>query len=164
MESSSVYLVIYLIIPGLLALVINVSCPFTTVVMNKKVWGEGNYHPKPCSSLEESYLGFYMLGGKVSVSLFLPLLCFFFSRKHEVWFWILPVKRLVFMISSSAMTFCPVTGLAMQSGMQKLWDQLKIGNPYSVISQERRLDNVKETPAGIAAGGYFYWLLYMLLH
>lgn len=60
------------------------------------------------------------------------------------------------MVNSNAMTFYPVMGLAMHSGMQKLWGWLKIGNPYSVVSQKRRLDDVSEIPAGIAAGGYFY--------
>lgn len=102
MESSCVYLIIYLIIPVLLASLANVSCPCTTLAMNKKIWGDRNYHnSRPYSFLEKRYLEFCVLEGKVSVSLVLALLYFFSNKECEAWFWILPVKGLVFMVNSN---------------------------------------------------------------
>lgn len=100
MESSFVYLLIYLIISALLASFSNVSCPCTTPEMHKNVWENGSYHhSKAYSSLEESYMDFCMAKGKVSVSFVVHLLCFFLIKEHEVWFWILTVKWLVYTVN-----------------------------------------------------------------
>ena len=75
------------------------------------------------------------------------------EKEDEEEHWFGPLQTWQF--GSMPFIFCPEMGSAMQSGMQKLRSQLQRRDPSSAVCQERRLDNAKETPAGVAVGGYF---------
>lgn len=75
------------------------------------------------------------------------------EMKEEKECWLGPLQTRGY--GSTSLNFCPEMGSAMQPEMQKLWGQLKIKDPYSLVCQERRLDKAKGIPAGVAVSEYF---------